>query len=416
VALTAALIIFVITFAGVALARLPWVRLDRPAAAFLGAVAMVLFGVLSPSQAVSAINWDTISLLLGMMVIIAGLQNDGYTQTLAMAVLGSARSAPQLLVTVIGFTGLASAFLVNDAVVLVLTPTLVTYCRARGLNPVPFLLAEAMASNIGGAATITGNPQNMLIGLQSGISYGGFLLRLLPVAVAGSLVLWGCTWWVYRRELKQRFYSTEDGPDRDRPSLRYRPSGVVLVLVVLGFITSRWTGVDVPLVALTGASLVLASSVRSPRDLFVRVDWVLLLFFAGLFVVMGGAVGSGLLDQVIDAAPLTGDFTGVALLHGLSLGLSQLVSNVPYVVLMTPILQAQQSDLLWLSLASAATLAGNLTLIGAVANLIVAEGAAREGVQITFGEFFKLGLPVTALSMGVSLVVLWVESALGFLV
>jgi Na+/H+ antiporter NhaD/arsenite permease-like protein len=180
--------------------------------------------------------------------------------------------------------------------------------------------------------------------------------------------------------------------------------------------TSRWTGVDVPLVALTGAGLVLACSGRSPRDLFVRVDWVLLLFFAGLFVVIGGAVGSGLLDRVIDVAPLTGDFAGVALLHGLSLGLSQLVSNVPYVVLMTPIMQAQQSDLLWLSLASAATLAGNLTLIGAVSNLIVAEEAAQEGVQITFGEFFKLGLPVTALSMGVSLVVLWVESALGFLV
>ncbi|HEU0022310.1 MAG TPA: anion transporter [Dehalococcoidia bacterium] len=413
---TAALIIFVLTFAGVALTRLPWVRLDRPAAAFLGAVAMVLFGVMTPFQAVGAINWDTISLLLGMMVIIAGLQHDGYVQTLAMAVLGKARSAPQLLVAVIGFTGLASAFLVNDAVVLVLTPILVTCCRARGVNPVPFLLAEAMASNIGGAATITGNPQNMLIGLQTGISYGGFLLRLLPVAVAGSLVLGGCTWWVYRRELRQRFAPVIDGPDRTQPWLRFRPSGVILVLVVLGFMASRWTGVEVPLVALAGAALVLALSGRSPGELFIRVDWVLLLFFAGLFVVIGGAVGTGLLDQVIDAAPVTGDFLGVVMLHGLSLGLSQLISNVPYTVLITPVLQAQHSDLLWLSLASAATLAGNLTLIGAVSNLIVAEGAAQEGVRITFGEFFNLGLPVTALSMGVSLLVLWVESALGLLV
>jgi Na+/H+ antiporter NhaD/arsenite permease-like protein len=376
---------------------------------------MVLFGVMTPPQAVNAINWDTISLLLGMMVIIAGLQNDGYAQTLTMMVLGKARSAPQLLVAVIGFTGLASAFLVNDAVVLVMTPILVTCCRARGLNPVPFLLAEAMASNIGGAATITGNPQNMLIGLQAGISYGGFLLRLLPVAVAGSLVLWGCTWWVYRRELKHRFNSVEESPDRVQRPSRYRPSGMILVMVVLGFMTSRWTGVEVPMVALAGAGLVLASSGRSPRDLFIRVDWVLLLFFAGLFVVIGGAVGSGLLDRVIEAAPVTRDFSGIALLHGLSLGLSQIISNVPYTVLMTPILQAQQSDLLWLSLASAATLAGNLTLIGAVANLIVSEEAAREGVQITFGEFFRLGLPVTALSMGISLIVLWIESALGLL-
>jgi len=411
-----ALAIFVITFTGVALTRLPWVKLDRPAAAFLGAVAMVIFGVLTPVEAVAAIDWDTLSLLLGMMIIIAGLQQDGYTQSLARLVLGRARSARQLLLLVVIFTGVASAFLVNDAVVLVFTPLLVIYCRSRGLNPLPFLLAEAMASNIGGTATITGNPQNMLIGLQSGISYGGFLARLLPVAVVSSLVLVASVLLLYRKEL-QRPLGPGDGTEGEEapPSLRVKPSAVVLVLVVLGFLLNRWVGLPIPLIALTGAGVVLALGSSSPRHVFAQVDWVLLLFFGGLFVVVGGAVHAGLFDWAIGAVPITRDLSGIGLLHGLSLVLSQLVSNVPYTVLMLPVLQSQDSSLLWLSLASAATLAGNLTLIGAVANLIVAEQAKQYGIEISFGEFFKLGLWVTTGSMLISLGVLGAEQFLGLL-
>jgi Na+/H+ antiporter NhaD/arsenite permease-like protein len=420
------LVIFVVTFLGVALTRLRWVSLgvslDRPVVAFLGAVAMVLSGALSPEAAVATIDWDTLSLLLGMMLVIAGLQQDGYTQALARASLGRASTPRQLLLVVVVVTGVASAFLVNDAVVLVFTPILVAHCRSRGLNPVPFLLAEAMASNIGGVATITGNPQNMLVGLRSGVSYADFMARLLPVAVLSSVVLVASVGWLYRKELRKppAPWREENPPS---PPLRkggvkgfLRPSAPVLALVVLGFLLTRWTGVGVPLVALAGAGLVLAVGGHSPRDLFARVDWVLLLFFASLFVVIGGLVQAGWLDPVIDAVPVSRDLAGIAFLHGVSLVLSQLVSNVPYTVLMLPVLEPPQaSDLLWLSLASAATLAGNLTLIGAVANLIVAEQAKRDGVVITFGQFFRLGLPVTALSLLISLLVLWGEQALGWL-
>ena len=416
------LVIFVVTFLGVALTRLPWVSLDRPVVAFVGAVAMVLSGGLSPEAAVATIDWDTLSLLLGMMLVIAGLQQDGYTQALARVSLGRASTPRQMLLVVVVVTGVASAFLVNDAVVLVFTPILVAECRSRGLNPVPFLLAEAMASNIGGVATITGNPQNMLVGLRSGVSYAEFMARLLPVAVLSSVVLVLSVGWLYRKELRKPLEAAEPPEIPPGPPLRKggakvlpRPSVFVLALVVLGFLLTRWTGVDVPLVALAGAGLVLAVGGHSPRELFARVDWVLLLFFASLFVVIGGLVQAGWLDPVIDAVPVSRDLAGIAFLHGVSLVLSQLVSNVPYTVLMLPVLEPQASDLLWLSLASAATLAGNLTLIGAVANLIVAEQAKRDGVVITFGQFFRLGLPVTVLSLLISLLVLWGEQALGWL-
>jgi Na+/H+ antiporter NhaD/arsenite permease-like protein len=267
-----ALVIFIVTFLGVALTRLPWVKLDRPAAAFLGAVAMVLCGVLTPVEAVGAIDWDTLALLLGMMIIIAGLQQDGYTQAAAAAVLGRARSPRQLLALVIVFTGVVSAFLVNDAVVLVLTPMLIAYCRARELNPVPFLLAEAMASNIGGVATMTGNPQNTLIGLQSGISYVGFLLRLLPLALLASIVLLVLTSLLYRKDLRQPFRGDgEEQYPNSRPLKRIKPSGIILALVVLGFLLSRWIDVAMPLIALAGAGLVLAFNRTSPSAISEEV-------------------------------------------------------------------------------------------------------------------------------------------------
>jgi Na+/H+ antiporter NhaD/arsenite permease-like protein len=236
------------------------------------------------------------------------------------------------------------------------------------------------------------------------------------MALLSSAVLLVLTSWIYRKDLRQPFRVEGVEPYQGlQPLNRVKPSGIILALVVVGFLVSRWIGVEVPLIALAGAGLVLAFSRNSPRDIFGQVDWVLLLFFAALFVVIGGAVHEGLLDWAIESAPLTNDLAGVGLLHGLSLVISQLISNVPYTVLMAPVLQPLDSDLLWLSLASSATLAGNLTLIGAVANLIVAERATHQGVEVTFWEFFKLGLLVTVVSLIISLLVLWGEKAVGVL-
>jgi Na+/H+ antiporter NhaD/arsenite permease-like protein len=365
------------------------------------------------AEAADLVNWDTIALLLGMMMIIAGVQMDGAAATLAEAVLGRARTGMGLAIVVVVFTGAASAFLVNDAVVLAVTPLLVTHCRAKGLNPVPYLLAEAMASNIGGVATITGNPQNVLVGTVSGIGFGRFMAHLLPVAALSSLVLLGVLRWRYPAEM------TRDVAHDASPRLGVRqvltPAVAVLALTVLGFLLSPVLPLEIPEVALLGGGLVLLTGRRSPTAMFAQVDWVLLLFFAALFVVIGAAVQEGLFDWTQDSSHLENDIAGAGVLHGLALVVSQLISNVPFTVLLAPIVEPTAGDLLWLSLASGATLAGNLTLLGSVANLIVAEGAERKGVRIEFGEYLKAGAAVTLLSMAGSMLVLWAERAAGWL-
>lgn len=185
----AAAVILILTYVGVAITRLPWVNIDRPSAAFTGVVLMVVFGVLTFEEAVSAIDFNTIALLLGMMTLVAALKAVGFFGLLASKSLSLARTPRRLLLLVILATAVSSAFLVNDAVVLLFTPIVIQACRARKVNPVPYLIAEAMASNIGSAATIVGNPQNMLIGITSGISFARFFLHLLPVSVVSIAVL-----------------------------------------------------------------------------------------------------------------------------------------------------------------------------------------------------------------------------------
>ncbi len=407
------LAIFIVSMAGVALARLPGLPIQRPAAAFGGAMAMIVFGVVSVAEAAGLVNWDTIALLLGMMIIIAGVQMDGAAATLAETVLGRARTGMGLAVAVVLFTGAASAFLVNDAVVLAVTPLLVAHCRAKGLNPIPYLLAEAMASNIGGVATVTGNPQNVLVGTVSGIGFGRFMAHLLPVAALSSLVLLGVLRWRYPAEMARDV--AHDAAARLDLRRVLTPSVAVLALTVLGFLLSPVLPLEIPEIALLGGGLVLLAGRRSPAALFAQIDWVLLLFFVALFVVIGAAVQEGLFDWARDSSHLENDIAGAGVLHGLALVVSQLISNVPFTVLMAPIVEPAAGDLLWLSLASGATLAGNLTLLGSVANLIVAEGAERNGVRIEFGEYLRTGAVVTLLTMAGSMLVLWAERAAGWL-
>ena len=303
----------------------------------------------------------------------------------------------------------------NDAVVLVLTPLVVAVCRARRLNPVPFLMATAMASNAGSAATITGNPQNVLIGLHSGITFGKVLLALLPVAAVSAAVLVLLTRRLYRSEMggPKGAWEKEKASLPLQAPVGLRPSAVVVALVVAAFIASPWLHLELSTIALIGAVAALATSRSWPTVIFAQVNWVLLLFFAALFVVIFGAVHAGLFDAVVQRVQLQESGTGIAMLHGASLVMAQVVGNVPFTMLMLPVLGTHSPDSLWLSLAAGATLAGNLTLMGFVANLIVAESASQLGVKIGFWEFLRLGLPVTLVTTLVSIGVLWVEYALG---
>ncbi|MCU0844741.1 MAG: SLC13 family permease [Spirochaetes bacterium] len=412
---SAALIIFITTYIGIIFTRLPGINVDRPSAAFFGAVAMILFGVVSMEDAVLAIDFNTIFLLLGMMIIISVLELDGFFTLIARTTITFSSNTSQLLTLVVFTTGIASAFLVNDAVVLLFTPVILRICRSGNLNPIPYLFAEIMASNIGSAMTITGNPQNILIGINSGIPYGWFLLHLLPVSLLGMVALVFIIRRFFRTEFKTGRNITFNGDGFEYHYASMKVSVPIFLLVILLFFLSPLLDIPIPVIALLGASLVLLFGRIRPSKVIKQVDWVLLVFFAGLFIVVDGVERTGFLQPIIDHAPLSSDIAGLGILHGLGLVLSQIVSNVPYTIVMLPIMKAAGSELLWLALASSATLAGNATIIGAMANLIVIESARDEGITVGFWPFLKVGIVVTLASFIISIAVLYAEYTLAII-
>lgn len=404
---TTALIIFIITYTGIIFTRLPKINIDRPSAAFFGAVGMVVFGVLSFDDAIKAIDFNTITLLLGMMVIITTLKLDGFFSLIAQKTIAYSKTQFRLLVIIVFVTGISSAFLVNDAVVLLFTPIIIAICRSSKLNPVPYLIGEILASNAGSVMTITGNPQNMLIGMNSGISYIEFIAFLTPIAIISLLIIIFIIRLIYpdnfRNHVKIEF--EEKKFDFNFKSMKY--SVPIFFIVVILFFVSPWINISIPLIALAGASLILIFGKIKPSTVIKEVDWVLLLFFASLFIVVHGIEKAGLISGFLDNGFLAGDAKGIGFIHAISLILSQIVSNVPFTVAMLPLMKSAGSNILWLALASASTLAGNATIIGAMANLIVIESAEKNGIKIKFWEFFKSGIIVTFITMALSFMILY---------
>lgn len=420
-----AAIIFSLTYIGIIFTRLPRLNIDRPAAALTGALLMVLAGVMTPKQALAHVDFNTLALLLGMMLLIAALHQANFFGVLAARSVALAGSPRQLLLLIVIATALASAFLVNDVVVLLFTPIIVSACRELKLNPIPYLIAEAMASNVGSTATIIGNPQNMLIGVASGISFGRFFLLLLPVAVVSMVILIAVLYLFYRPELS-RTLSTAPVHHRALaltaghalPRSQRRILGwtlPILGLTILGFFLNGLVGMGLPMIAMMGGVAAVLFSGVKPSRLIQNVDWVLLVFFAGLFVVIGGAREAGVLDFFLERIRLQPGAGGIASLHISSAAASQIVSNVPLTMLVIPLIQQAPSDVLWISLAAGSTLGGNATILGAVANIIVAEGASKQGVEVKWWEFTKVGLIVTSLSLAASIGILLLEFKLGFL-
>lgn len=410
-----ATIIFIITYTGIIFTRLPWINVDRPSAAFFGAVAMILFGVLSFEEAIYAIDFYTITLLLGMMIIIASLQADGLFDYLTEKSIILARNQKRLLVYVVFLTGIASAFLVNDAVVLMFTPIIISICRYFNLNPIPYLMAEILASNVGSAMTITGNPQNMLIGMVSHISYGEFMLLLLPVSLIG---MWLIVVFI-RNYYKKDFEETIEIKHIPQTfsyrfdSLRF--SVPIFIGVIVAFFFGKIIGISISLIALTGASVIMIFGHVKPRRIIDKVDWVLILFFASLFIVVKGIEKVGIMNYVLDNLPIHNNAIGLFFVHISSLLGSQIVSNVPFTIIMLPILKVVSSKMIWLALASSSTLAGNATIVGAIANLIVIESARKHGIRIKFMPFLKMALPFTLLTLGWSMLVLYIEMMFGWI-
>jgi Na+/H+ antiporter NhaD/arsenite permease-like protein len=410
-----ALVIFGLTYIGIIFTRIPGLNIDRPSAAFSGAVAIVLFGVLSFEEAIKSIDFNTIILLLGMMILVVALELDGFFTLIAQKTTRLSKSRSQLLFTIIFITGISSAFLVNDAVVLMFTPVIIRICLSSKLNPLPYLIAEIMASNAGSTLTITGNPQNILIGIASGISYGKFLLLMLPVSIISMYLIYIVIKFLYKKDFTDRtkIEYEENYSAYHYSSMKY--SVPIFLLVIVLFFLSKIINLSYPMIAIVGGALVLLFGKIKPSKIIKEVDWVLLLFFASLFIVVTGIEHTGWINNIIEMSPINENFQGIVLLHSISLVLSQIVSNVPLVILLLPIIKPLGSELLWLSLASSATLAGNLTIIGAMANLIVIEIARTSNIEIKFMQFFKAGIIITTATLLLSTIYLYTISYLNLL-
>jgi Na+/H+ antiporter NhaD/arsenite permease-like protein len=401
----AAWLIFFGSYFVFALGKFPWMKIDRPGAAIIGAVLMVAFRIVGPPEALQSIDFATIVLLFSMMLVVGNLRVGGFFE--GIVEWSIERLHPHhLLPTVIFTSGLLSAFLVNDIVCLVMTPFVLHMAQRLGLPPVPYLIAVATASNIGSAATITGNPQNMLIGSLSGISYLDFAARLGPIALAGLFLNWLVIQRVYLRGPIDRVAVADAlaAPEFQDRAMRKKPV-VVLGIVLAGF----FVGVPPAMMAAIGAALLLITRTVEPKKVYDEVDWGLLVFFVGLFVIVAGAERAGLTTRLLDA--VSGwDLHHVAIFVPLTATLSNLVSNVPAVmVLRTLVVDFPDPRAGWLILSMASTLAGNLTITGSVANIIVVERAAAEGVHVGFREYFRIGLPVTLATLLMGSAWLWLS-------
>jgi Na+/H+ antiporter NhaD/arsenite permease-like protein len=388
-------LIFACTYLVLALGQAPFLRIDRTGAAIVGAVLMVAAGGLPLDEAYRAIDYRTLVLLFGMMVIIAHLRLARFFRATARQLAARVHHPAALLVVVVALSGVLSALFVNDTICLIFTPIVIEVARVRGHRPLPYLLAVATASNIGSVATITGNPQNMLIGSLSRIPYPVFTARLAPIALVGLAIDAAVIWWMFRRELRPG--AQDAAPVRVRTLHRsmIRKGMAVTAGVLAGFVA----GLDVALVAAAGAAALLVTRRVKPEKIYRLIDWDLLMLFIGLFVVVGGLSHAGLdRDLFAFLRPL-----GLETVAGLSVAaaaLSNVISNVPAVMLFTRLVPALgDPEAAWLTLAMAGTLAGNLTLLGSLANLIVAEGARRQGEPMTFFEYLRVGLPVTLLTL-----------------
>jgi len=389
-------LLIVLTLIGVAVGRYPWLRMNRATIALVGATALIVGGALTLEEAYAALDLNTLTLLFAMMVINVNLRLAGFFNIVGTRVVRWAQTPRQLLALIVGLAGGLSALFLNDTIVLMFTPLVLDLVLRLKRDPIPYLIGLVAAANIGSAATITGNPQNMLIGAASGIAYGRFTAVLAPVSLAGLFITWSVLVLLYPDEFRRDAFQVEVIPVTART---YQPLLRKGLLATGGMLMAFLAGAPIALAALTAAAVLLFTRRVKPQRIFRELDMGLLVFFSGLFVVTGAIERTGLSARLFAVAePLaqggTAAFTAVAVV------LSNLVSNVPAVLLFRPLVpQFPQPELVWLTLAMATTFAGNLTLLGSVANLIVAEIARERGVQLSFMAYLKAGVPITVLSL-----------------
>jgi len=404
----AGVLIFVITYALISSRRLGWLGFDRPAGALLGATACVAFGVLGPREALGAVDGATLLLLFGMMGMGAFLSLDGFFDELEQRLARVARTPARLLGIVVWGAGALSALITNDAVCVLGSLLVVRTIRRHELPALPFLLALATGANTGSVATLVGNPQNMLCGLLGGLSYRSHLVLMAPVAVLGLTLNHALLAWSFRRELSQATLV-------ELPVVGGLSRASKLTLAVIGASAVAYMfGGDLAWTAAGGFVLLMLIHRNDTRELWPRIDWALLLFFSGLFVVVEGFTKSGAPAAFFARFPLASAESGLGewlRLAGIFLVGSNVVSNVPFILVVREQMATLANPTLgWELLAMASTFAGNLTLLGSVANIIVAEAGHDVG-GIGFWQYLRVGFPLAVATT--LLGVLWVVSMAG---
>lgn len=393
-----AITIFCLSYLGIALGKIPGLVIDRVGVAMLGAIGMVVFGVVTPERAVRAIDLPTILLLYSLMIISAQLRLGGFYTWVALKTVSFYTHPRLFLLVTMGVSALLSAILANDIVCFAFTPVLALSLVEAKLNPLPFLIGLAVSSNIGSAVTIIGNPQNMLIGQSGQLDFARFFFWCTPPSLLALLASYLIILWLYRYKI----YDSEKQADGMRqhpiqPFNKWQTSkGILAILILIGLFFSS---IPREISAIGIAGVLLCSRRLKTRDIMGLVDWHLILLFCALFVIVHSVSQGNYLDMVVNRLAGAGlNLQNLPVLAGVSVILSNLFSNVPAVMLLLPVLDPSD-PIQWYTLAASSTFAGNLFLLGSIANLIVVEQAANFGIKITFWQHAAAGIPVTLVSL-----------------
>lgn len=395
-------------------------RVHRTWAALMGGMTMILFGVVSQTDAFSAIDLNVIFLLAGMMMIAHEMGRSGVFQWMAIQAVKLGRGDTVSIMVILSvITALGSALLDNVTIVVLLAPVTLYVATTLNVNPVPLLIAEVMASNIGGAATLIGDPPNILIGSAANISFDAFIVNMGPPSFFALIVGLIVLVLMFRKQLhvpeehrKELMNLSSEGLISDQGLLIQ--TLIVLGLVLIGFVLHSWLHIEPATVALTGAVMLLIWTRHDPVKVLEHVEWTTLLFFVGLFITVEAIVEVGIIALVADAIiELTGgdlNITAYFILWFSAIA-SGIVDNIPYTAAMIPVVEGlvgtMRIEPLWWALALGADFGGNLTLVGASANVVVASLAERSGHKLNFGEFFRYGVLVVIVTLAVASVWLW---------
>ncbi len=411
------LAIFVITYAFIATERI-----HKTLAALAGGIAMVLLGILTQEEAFEAIDFNVIFLLAGMMILAGIVRKTGVFGWLAVrAARFAGGDGYRVLVVMSVITAVASAFLDNVTTVVLVGPITLFLAASLGMSAFPLIVSEILASNIGGMATLIGDPPNILIGSAAGLDFATFLVNMAPLSIFLMILYLIAARWMFRGQLgtdpdlRDALLALDESEMIVHPGL-LRSSLIVLGGTMIGFLIHGLVGLEPATIALTGAVVLMIVAREDPHEVLQEVEWPTLFFFIGLFMLVAGLIEIGLIEAVADAiVAVTGgalEATAILVLW-VSTILSGVIDNIPYTATMIPVVdqlsEGHESNVLWWALAIGADLGGNMTIIGASANVVLASMAEREGHPITFGAFLRYGLPVTIGTVLISTVYLWVR-------